>query len=153
MEARSTVRAGDSFIMSALSPHSPEDVSEELIGRLYSTQQHVFSEFISTMTEEQRAHAALVCYGRVHLREIALVLAATCERTALIEAAGKIMGDILFTQARAATPVSSHSVSRKPKITLASVASTVALDAATRAAIAEPEDSEADAEDDESSAP
>jgi hypothetical protein len=153
MEASGAVPVDDSFIMSALSPHSPEDISEGLIERLYLTQQHVFTEFISTMTEQQRAHAALVCYGRVHLREIALVLAATCERTALIEAAGKIMGDILFTQARAATPISSHSGSRKPKITLASVASTVALDAATRMAIAEPEDSEADAEDDESPAP
>ncbi len=153
MEARGAVRSGDTFTMSALSRHSLEDISEELIERLYLTQQHVFTEFISTMTEEQRAHAALVCYGRVHLREIALVIAATCERAALIEAAGKIMGDILFTQARAATPVSSHPVSRKPKITLASMASTVALDAATRAAIVEPEGSEADAEDDEPPAP
>jgi hypothetical protein len=153
MEARSAVCAGDTFIMSTLSRHSPENISEELIERLYLTQQHVFTDFISSMTEEQRAHAALVCYGRVHLRQIALIIAATCERAALIEAAGRIMGDILFTQARAATPMSSHAVSRKPKITLASVASTVALNAATRAAIAEIEDSEPEAEADEPSAP
>ena len=146
MEARSVGGTGNSFTMSSLSRHSPEDISEQLIGRLYLTQQHVFAELMSTMTEEQRAHAALACYGRVHLREIALVIAATCERAALIEAAGKLMGDILFTQARTATSVPSYSVSRKPKITLASVESTIASDAAARAAIAEPEDSEPEAE-------
>jgi hypothetical protein len=139
--------------MSALPFHSPEDISEVMIERLYLTQQHVFTEFISTMTEEQRANAARACYGRVHLREIALAIAATCERAALIEAAGKVMGDILFTQARTAMPMSPHSISRKPKITLASVASTAALEAAARASPAEPEDSEADAEADEPRAP
>jgi hypothetical protein len=139
--------------MSSLSRHSPEDISEELIGRLYLTQQHVFAELLSSMTEEQRAHAALACYGRVHLREIALVIAATCERGALVEVAGKLMGDILFTQARTATSLPSHSVSRKPKITLASVYSATVLDAATRAAIAEPEDSEPEADLGEPGAP
>jgi hypothetical protein len=133
--------------MSSLSRHSPDDISEELIGRLYLTQQHVFAELLSSMTEEQRAHAALACYGRVHLREIALAIAATCERGALVEAAGKLMGDILFTQARTATSLPSHSVSRKPKITLASV------DSATHAAIAEPDDGEPEADDGEPGAP
>jgi hypothetical protein len=132
--------------MTSLSRLSPEDISEELIGRLYLTQHHVFAELMSSMTEEQRAHAALAFYGRVHLREVALVIAATCQRAALIEVAGKIMGNILFTQARTATSVPSHSVSRKPKITLASVDSANVLDAATRAAIAEPEDSEPEAD-------
>ena len=131
--------------MSPLSLSSSEDISEELIERLYLTQQDIFSEFVSTMTERQRADAAIACYGRVHLREIGLAIAAMCERATLIEAAGKVMGDILFTQARSGMAVPSPAWSRKPKITLASTASIVALDTSSH-----PDDCEPDEEDDPS---
>jgi hypothetical protein len=119
---------GENFSMTVLPLRSPDIICEELIGRLYLTHQHSLAEFVSAMSEEQRASIALFCYAKTHLREIALGIAATCERAALIEAAGKIMGDILFTQSRErSAPVSPHSISRKAKITLATVASAVAL--------------------------
>ena len=128
MDARSVLHTGATFPMSPLSLSSSEDISEELIERLYLTQQDIFTEFISTMTERERADTAIAFYGRVHLREIGLAIAAICERGTLIEAAGKIMGDILFTQARSGMAAPSRDWSRKPKITLASMASIVALD-------------------------
>jgi hypothetical protein len=112
--------------MSPLSLSNSEDISEELIERLYTSQQDIFTEFISGMTERQRADTAIAFYGRAHLREIGLAIAAKCERETLIEAAGKIMGDILFTQARSGMAAPSRPWSRKPQITLASMASMVA---------------------------
>jgi hypothetical protein len=129
--------------MSPLSLSSSEEIPEELIERLYSTQQDIFTEFIATMTEQERAQAAIAFYGRVHLREIGLAIAAKCERATLIEAAGKIMGDILFTQAQSGMAVPSRAWSRKPKVTLASMASIVALDTPRH-----PNDCEPDEEDD-----
>jgi hypothetical protein len=128
MDARSVLHTGATFPMSPLSLSSSEDISEEMIERLYLTQQGIFTEFVSRMTERERADAAIAFYGRVHLREIGLAIAAKCERETLIEAAGKVMGDILFTQARSGMAVTSEPWSRKPKITLASMASSVALD-------------------------
>ena len=143
MDAWVALHAAATLPMRSLSSHSSEDIPEELIERLYLTQQDIFTEFVSTMTERERAHAAIACYGRVHLREIGLAIAAMCEKATLIEVAGKIMGDILFTRARVGMPVPSHPGSRKPKITLASIASIVALDTQR-----DPNDCEPDEEDD-----
>jgi hypothetical protein len=126
-----------------MSPHSlssSEEIPEELIERLYTTQQDIFAEFIATMTERERAHAAIAFYGRVHLREIGLAIAAKCERETLIEAAGKVMGGILFTQARSGMAVPSSAWSRNPKITLASTASIVALDTSSHSNDCEPDE-------------
>jgi hypothetical protein len=132
--------------MSPLSLSSSEDISEELIERLYLTQQDIFTEFISGMTERQRADTAIAFYGRVHLREIGLAIAAICDRSTLIEAAGKVMGDILFTQARSGMAAPSSAWSRKPKITLASMASIVALDTPRHPNDWEPEEEDDPAE-------
>jgi hypothetical protein len=131
--------------MTVLPLRSPESICEEVIERFYSPQQLGLTEFVSALSEDQRVSAAVFCYGRVHLRDIALVIAATCDRAALIEVAGKIMGDILFTQSRkSSTPVQRRWASRKPTVTLASVASAVALDRVARTTIADPEDGEAE---------
>jgi hypothetical protein len=126
MDARSVLHTGAPLPMSSFSSHSSEEIPEQLIERLYTIQQDIFAEFIATMTERERAHAAIAFYGRVHLREIGLAIAAKCERETLIEAAGKVMGDILFTQARSGMAAPSRPWSRKPQITLASMASMVA---------------------------
>jgi hypothetical protein len=125
---------------------APLDISEgaleQLIGHLYSHEQSL-AEFVSTMPEENRVNVAVLCYGRVHLREIALMIAATCDRVALVEAAGKIMGEILFTQSRqASSPVKQRSYFRRAAITVPSLASAFALGSGLRATSAEPEDSE-----------
>jgi hypothetical protein len=118
-----------------------ESVCERLIGRVYSSHEPGLPEFVSEMPEEERVNVALLCYGRVHLREIALAIAATCDRGALIEAAGKIMGDILFTQSRQSpVPVKQRSAYRRPPITVASLASVAASDPAAQTAAFEPED-------------
>jgi hypothetical protein len=125
--------------------HISESALEQLIGRLYSSHGQSLAEFVSTMPQENRVDVAVLCYGRVHLREIALMIAATCDRVALIEAAGKIMGDILFTQSRqTSSPLKQRSYSRRPTITVPSFASAFAL-AERRTAIAEPDDGEDEA--------
>lgn len=129
--------------MPALSLRSPASICEEVIERFYTSHQHGLAEFVSTMSEEERVNAAVYCYGRVHLRNIALAIAATCDRAALIEAAGKIMGDILFSQSREPSePVKRRAALGRPTITLASLASSVALDDAARTTMDEPEESE-----------
>jgi hypothetical protein len=132
---------------------SPHRLCEQLIERLYSSNEPGIAEFVSALPQEERVNVAVLCYGRVHLRDIALEIAATCDRAALIEAAGKIMGDILFTQSRQPTPLPVlRSSYRKATITLASIASAGALSHSVRRNIAEPEDgqeetSEADKQD------
>jgi hypothetical protein len=120
---------------------SPERICEQLIGRMYASHGPGLTEFLSAIPEDARASVALHCYGRVHLRELALAIAATCDRGALIEAAGRIMGDILFSQSRQpSTPVKQQSARGAPTVTVASAASASALHAAVRATPAEPED-------------
>lgn len=125
--------------MTTARPDIPEGALEQVIGRLYSSHEQGLAEFVSAMPEEDRVNVAVLCYGRVHLREIALMIAATCDRVALVEAAGRIMGEILFTQSRqTSSPVKQRSYSRRPTITVPTFASAFAL-AGRRTAIAEPE--------------
>jgi hypothetical protein len=127
--------------MATALPRSPESLCEQLIGRMYASHGPGLTEFLSAIPEDERASVALHCYGRVHLRELALAIAATCDRGALVEAAGRIMGDILFSQSRQpSAPVQQQSARGRPTLTVASLASASALHAAVRATPAEPED-------------
>jgi hypothetical protein len=74
-------------------------VSSELVGQLYASHQHGLAEVVETLSQEQRAAVALFCYGRAHLREIALAVAAMCDEWSLAEAGGKL-GEAIFAQSR-----------------------------------------------------
>jgi len=93
-------------------------VPDEIIGRLYSSPEHGLAA-ISALSELQKAHLAAFCYGRAHLREIGLAIAATCEIDVLVEAAG-YAGRVLFAQSRERPQaiISRASFARRP-ITLA----------------------------------
>ena len=134
--------------MNKVPGRSPHELCEQLIERLYSSNEPAIAEFVSALPQDERVSVAVLCYGRAHLRDIALEIAATCDRAALIDAAGKIMGDILFTQSRQQTPLPVHRYRyRKATITLASVASAYALGQSARRNMAEPEDSEQETSD------
>jgi len=53
-------------------------VREEVIGLLYRSSEHHVQEFISGLSPQHRASLAAFCYGRAHLHEIGLTIAATC---------------------------------------------------------------------------
>ena len=67
-------------------PLSPEDhqrnISEDAVGRLHRSNGRDVDQILADFSEEQRARLALFCYGRVHMREIGLAVAATCEPAA-----------------------------------------------------------------------
>jgi hypothetical protein len=61
---------------------------------------------------------ALFCYGRSHLYEIGLAIAASCDECDLVQSGGRV-GAHLFARSREAPePVASHYAARR-KITLA----------------------------------
>src|ERR1700704_3702060 len=74
-------------------------VPEEVIGLLYSSSHNRVYELISGLSASHRASLATFCYGRAHLREIGLAIAATCEFEELVAAGGRV-GNFLFEQSR-----------------------------------------------------
>jgi hypothetical protein len=74
-------------------------VSDELIGQLYRSSHHGIHELISGLSVGRRASLAAFCYGRAHLRNIGLAVAATCDLETLVVAGGRA-GNFLFEQSR-----------------------------------------------------
>jgi hypothetical protein len=74
-------------------------VREEVIGLQYRSSEHHVQEFISGLSPQHRASLAAFCYGRAHLHEIGLTIAATCEFEELVAVAGSA-GHFLFWQSR-----------------------------------------------------
>jgi hypothetical protein len=96
-------------------------VPEEVIGLLYSSSHNRVYELVSGLSASHRASLATFCYGRAHLREIGLAIAATCEFEELVAVGGRA-GDFLFEQSRdlpnEEKPIS---FSRKIKVSLARI--------------------------------
>jgi hypothetical protein len=82
----------------------------------------------SVLSARQRAHLAVFCYGRLHLRELALALASTCPLPVLLGAApSDACGRAIYEATRGAEePAGPLPTSRRP-VTLASAASSAAL--------------------------
>src|SRR5580704_12495506 len=79
--------------------HDACPVPAEMIGRLYRSPQHGVSELVSGLSSARRGSLAAFCYGRAHLRDIGLAIAATCDLETLVEAGGRA-GMFLFEQSR-----------------------------------------------------
>ena len=95
-------------------------VPEELIGRLYRASENVVADLLSGLSLGDRANLAMYCYRKSHLRRTGLAIAATCDRTTLIQAWGTALGHTIFAQSReSAADTDQASPSRRPKITLA----------------------------------
>src|SRR5436190_22677649 len=96
-------------------------VSADLIGRLYRSSHHDINDLVSGLPPIRRASLATFCYGRAHLREIGLAIAATCEFDVLVAAGGRV-GNFLFEQSRELPDEEkSRSVSNHIKVSLAPV--------------------------------
>jgi hypothetical protein len=92
-------------------------VPEHLLGSVYAAQHRDPTAALATLPALQRARLAVFCYGRAHLRELARVIAATCEEGDLVEVAGKL-GSTLFRQSREQEEVPQPRLHKRP-ITLA----------------------------------
>ena len=98
-------------------------VAEELIGKLYASDKHGIDQILSGLTQNQRGRLAMFCYGRAHLREVGLAVAATCDFESLVVVGGRV-GQFLFDLSRERP--SAERVfpgTRRAKITLAKMSS------------------------------
>lgn len=100
--------------------HGP--VFEDIIGRLYRSSGQGIAEVVADFPEERRARLALFCYGRAHMRDIGLAIAATCDLGALDEA-GAAAGRALFMLSRERPAPLGKPVGARQRITLATAAS------------------------------
>jgi hypothetical protein len=74
-------------------------VPDDLVGRLYDAGESGVADAVAEFSQEQRANLAMFFYRRTHLHQVGLAIAATCDRTALVQAWGTALGQALFTQA------------------------------------------------------
>lgn len=74
-------------------------VPEEFIGRLYGLPIHRIDGLVSELPPGPRGNLAAFCYGRAHLRDIGLAIAATCDLETLVDAGGRA-GTSLFAASR-----------------------------------------------------
>jgi hypothetical protein len=106
--------------ISLLSTQDPEDcpVPDAIIGQLYRSPERALADVL-TFPDDQKGRLAAFCYGRAHLRDIGLSIAATCDLGTLIDAAG-FAGHTIFAQSRERPQaiVSRASIGRRP-VTLA----------------------------------
>jgi hypothetical protein len=72
-------------------------VSLDVLGELYRADAETLAERLLTFSEEQRARLALYCYGKAHMRDMALTVAATCDPAKLEEVAGPV-GRVIAAQ-------------------------------------------------------
>ena len=94
-------------------------VPDELIGRLYRSSQHDINELVSSLSSSRRGSLAAFCYGRAHLRDIGLAIAATCDLETLVGAGGRV-GNFLYDQSRELPNVEKPR-SKQAKVSLAPV--------------------------------
>ena len=75
----------------------PCPVPDEMLGRLYRANEARVADLVAALSPRQRANLATFCYRRGHLRELGLMIARTCDRPALVEAAGTA-GGVMYDQ-------------------------------------------------------
>lgn len=71
----------------------------ELLARLMRISDEQANDTIQGLPERQRAELAVFCYGRGHLRDLGLKVAANCSDADLIRTAG-VAGAVIAQQAR-----------------------------------------------------
>jgi hypothetical protein len=96
-------------------------VPDELVGRLYRAGENAVADLLSGLSLGDRANLAMYCYRKSHLRRTGLAIAATCDRTTLIQAWGTALGQAIFAQSRECSMVDADRgpLSRRAKVTLA----------------------------------
>lgn len=101
-------------------------VPEELIGRLYTLPIAKIDSVVSRLPAGPRGSLATFCYGRAHLRDIGLAIAATCDLETLVDAGGRA-GTSLFeaSRERPLEPKQPFSWARRHQISLATTGAAI----------------------------
>jgi hypothetical protein len=99
-------------------------VAEEMIGKLYASDKHGIDNIVSGLSPAKRGLLAMFCYGRAHLRDVGLAIAATCDFESLVDAGGRA-GQFLFDLSRERPHAAERLFpgSRRAKVTLATMSS------------------------------
>ena len=71
----------------------------DMLGQLYRAEPVKALDIVEDLPESQRIELALFCYGRAHLRPLAMSIAGTCDATKLVRNAGNV-GEALAIQCR-----------------------------------------------------
>ena len=74
-------------------------VTEQLFGQLRRASPHDAAVIAKDLPEPQRARLAAFCYNKSHLHALGLMIASSCDHSALVDAGG-IVGDTIFHQSR-----------------------------------------------------
>jgi hypothetical protein len=115
---------GVSIATVALADDDGSLVPDELIGRLYRSPRHGINELVSGLSTSRRGSLAAFCYSRVHLHDIGLAIAATCDLETLVAAGGRA-GNFLFEQSRELpNEEKPRTFSKQAKVSLAPINST-----------------------------
>jgi hypothetical protein len=94
--------------------------SDEMLARLYRNGEEGVRDIIAALSPLQRAHLAMFCYRKSHLHRIGLAIAASCDKTILLQAFGTALGRILHAQSREySLGLGRVPAGSKPKVTLA----------------------------------
>lgn len=80
-------------------PNAECPVSLDLLGQLYRAAPASVADMLRDIPQDRRARLAFFCYGRAHLRELALTIAMTCDAARLAQLAGTL-GQVLAQQCR-----------------------------------------------------
>lgn len=72
----------------------------ELLGRIHRANPTLVGAMVSHLSQDTRARLAFYCYGKAHLRDAALAIAAECDEERLGQLAGTL-GQVLAAQCRA----------------------------------------------------
>lgn len=84
-------------------------VPEDLFGELRQANLPDAVEAVEDMPESQRARLASFCYNKRHLYSLGLMIASTCSRSSLVNAAGNA-GEAIFRQSRDAAKTFSEEI-------------------------------------------
>jgi hypothetical protein len=104
---------------------SGRDSFDEVLSRLIRADERNIPDIVSALSPRQRASLAVFCYGRGHLYQIGLAVAATCDLHSLMQAApSNAAGQALFELSRERPKPADRAASgSRPRITLARSAS------------------------------
>lgn len=100
-------------------PNEPDcPIPDALLGTLYRSHAQGLASLVATVSEPNRARLAVFCYGRAHLRDLGIAIAASCSQAELAAVGGPAVGAALYALAR--TQPEEVVLSRgKPRISLA----------------------------------
>ncbi|MDZ7823736.1 MAG: hypothetical protein U5K75_06620 [Ahrensia sp.] len=74
-------------------------IPEQVFGELRKSNPADAALIASSLPEAQRAQLVEFCYKRTHLHHLALIIASSCSRQALVTALGR-SGELVFEQSR-----------------------------------------------------